>query len=118
MVPDLHAMLGEVLEQHSAKSQTISTYLKVNAGLKRYSNAFKLLYTIFVQQAINVKGATQAATAGALFQLHKVCHCHARNAYSAVLLIPGYEQVGFHPMWWPYNRLWNGWKMLWIFTTM
>ena len=51
--------------------------------------------------------ATIAEVAGALLDLHKKSPSQARNAYSAVLLIPGFEQVRFHPVLAPYKRLWN-----------
>jgi hypothetical protein len=45
--------------------------------------------------------------AGAVVQLFQFSPAQARNAYSAVLLLPGFEGLRFHKLLVPYKRQWN-----------
>ena len=42
-----------------------------------------------------------------LFELNGMSRSQAKNAYSAVLLIPGLDQIRFHPLLARYKREWN-----------
>ena len=39
--------------------------------------------------------------------MHAFSPSNALNAYCALLLIPGYDQVKFHPLIAPYRKIWN-----------
>ena len=97
-------MLREVLEQQGVKSETIKNYLKDNTSLKSYNSDFKDLYRTLLGQGENPMVATIAEVAGALLDLHKQSPSQVRNAYSAVLLIPGFEKFRFHPILAPYKN--------------
>jgi hypothetical protein len=51
--------------------------------------------------------ATTDQVADALIHLFQFSKAQARNAYSAMLLIPGFGGLRFHTLLTPYKRLWN-----------
>jgi hypothetical protein len=51
--------------------------------------------------------ATTDQVADALISLFQFSKAQARNAYSAMLLIPGFGGLKFNPLLAPYKKLWN-----------
>ena len=51
--------------------------------------------------------ASLQEVASAIIKMPKFSEAQARNAYSAVLLLPGYSQLRFVPLLTPFKREWN-----------
>ena len=79
----------------------------MNPSLNRYSSGFKLLWAMLTKNGINPPEATVDQVVDNLIQLFGVSKHQARNAYSALLLLPGYQSVRFHPLLSPYKKMWN-----------
>ena len=58
-------------------------------------------------RGISPQEATLDQVADSIIQLFAFSPAQARNAYSAVLLIPGFGGVRFHPLLNAYKKLWN-----------
>ncbi len=67
-----------------------------NPSLKRQSSYFQLLWTIFVKEGVDPRQATIDQVAGGIVQRFQFSEAQAMNAYSAMLLIPGFESIRFH----------------------
>ena len=107
MAPDLHVVLRKCLEQQEIKSQVIDSYLEENPSIKRYNSAFKSLYSILSRQGISPMLASTNQVVSGIIELHKASPAQARNAYSAVLLLPNLGGVRFHPLLRKFKQLWN-----------
>ena len=96
------------MEGRQIKTATIDDFLaKKKLSLKRYSSSFKLLWDILVRGGVPPQSATEDQVADAIIQIFTASPAQARNAYSAVLLIPGYGNLRFHPLLRPYKKSWN-----------
>ena len=75
--------------------------------LTQYDGAFRLLWAILVEHKLDPLQCSLQQVAGGLISLHKVSPSQARNAYAAMLLVPGFSQLRFAPLLQPYRRMWN-----------
>ena len=62
---------------------------------------------IVAKKFVEAPQASLDDVAEGLVQLHLWSPVQARNAYSAVLLLPGFLHLRFHPLLRPYKKLWN-----------
>ena len=76
-------------------------------SLKRYQSAFALLWTILENSGVNPPDASIDEVANAIVQLFQFSVSQARNACSAMLIIPSFGGLRFHPLLAPYKKLWN-----------
>ena len=107
MAPALRDVIREVLERKQISAQAISIYLKQCRSLPRYDSAFKVLWALCAKEKISPVSASIEQIASQLVKLSAVSPAQARNAYSAVLLIPGFDQLRFCTMLGPCKRTWN-----------
>ena len=105
--PVLSDLLREILEGKQVQGSTIDDFLARNPSLKRYSSGFQLLWRLLMARGISAQEATLDQVADSIIQLFAFSPAQARNAYSAVLLIPGFGGVRFHPLLNAYKKLWN-----------
>ena len=105
--PDLHSLLRQILQSRKVQSSTVNDFFARNPSIKRYNTAFKVLWTVLQEQNIAPESASLEQVADAIIQIFQVSPSQARNAYSGVLLIPGFSQLRFVSLLSPYKRLWN-----------
>ena len=107
VAPDLHVVLRRLLEEQNIKSEVVSDYLAGNPSIKRYNSAFKALFGFLLGAGVDPCKAGISEVVSGLISLHKVSPAQARNAYSAMLLLPGFSQLQFHPLLRSYKRSWQ-----------
>ena len=96
-----------LLEKQQATPQATSDFLARNLSIKRYNSAFKLLWGILRFAKIEPLKAFLVRVASAIIQLHGFSKAQARNAYSAMLLVPGFDQLRFQTVLQSYKKEWN-----------
>jgi hypothetical protein len=94
MAPSLHSTLRKILEGQQIQASNIASYLD-SISLNRYDSAFRLLWGLLVHKGVSPLTASFADVADSLIQLHRVSPSQARNAYSAVILLPPFQQIKF-----------------------
>ena len=96
-VPSLCSIIRGVLEAKQVQTQAIQIYLDSIKSIKRYDNSFGLFWAFCKFANLQINTANLEQVAGALLEFNKFERHHARNAYAAVLLIPGMEHLRFSP---------------------
>ena len=107
MAPSLHCAIRKALEGKQVSSEDIDSFLKQNKTWLRYDSAFKLLCSTCKHRGVNPEIATLQQMASQILFLNKFSPAQARNAYSGMLLIPGWDQLRFCAMLNPCKRSWN-----------
>ena len=87
--------------------EAITDYMGQIKDWNRYQSAFAKIYGIMLYQGVSWDNVTQDRVASAIIELNRSSPSQARNAYSAMCLIPGFHQLKFHPTLTPYKRQWN-----------
>ena len=100
-------LLRQILEGKHIQTSTIEDFISRHKSLKRYQSSFHLLWAILLENGINPPDSDLDQVAQAIIQLFQYSISQARCAYSAMLLIPQFGQLRFHPLLTPYKRLWN-----------
>ena len=103
--PPLHSFIREILQARGFSEAQISSHLR-KPPPRRYDSAFALLYAMAVRRGYTVHSPLDAFV-GLLIDMHSFSPSNALNAYCALLLIPGFDQIKFHPLIAPYRKVWN-----------
>ena len=69
----------------------------LTSRLKRYKSAFWYFYTLAQERGLTLDSSIEQVAAGVL-KIASVSLSQARNAYAALLLIPGLDQLRFAPL--------------------
>ena len=89
-------------------SENIEAYMKQLPDLKRYQNAFQHIWNLALENRTPVdRDPSLLDIATLLIRLNVLNKNHARNCYSALLLIPGFEHLRFSPLLKQCKRIWN-----------
>ena len=88
-------------------SEDIDTFLSTTKTWERYDSAFKILWGVCVHRNMRLETMTLQQMAGNILFLNKYSPAQARNAYSALLLLPGWEQLRFCNLLGACQRTWN-----------
>jgi hypothetical protein len=107
LAPGLHDCLRFLLEQQQIGDQEILLAIKNMGNVSRYDRAFKKLYVILKEKHGEPLKARIVEVATAILLLSEISMSDARNAYSAVCLLPGFEHVKFSPILKNFKRAWN-----------
>ena len=107
MAPDLHFVIRKKLEEQQISSEGIQAYLNQLPSLTRYQSAFEVFWRQCVGQNLDLSTASLWEIASQLLKLNVFQTHQARNAYSALLLIPGLDQLRFSPLLKQIKRGWN-----------
>ena len=108
VAPDLHVVIRQKLQEQQVSPQNIEAYLKQLPNLQRYQNAFSLLWNMAVDQGAPLNGNPPLGEVAALLvRMNLISTSQARNCYSALLLIPGFDQLRFSPLLRQCKRAWN-----------
>ena len=108
MAPDLHVIIRQKLQEQQVSPQNIEAYLKQLPILQRYQNAFGHLWNMAMDQGAPLNGNPPLGEVAALLvRMNLISTSQARNCYSALLLIPGFDQLRFSPLLRQCKRAWN-----------
>ena len=95
MAPPLRCIIRKTLEAKQVCSEDIDTFLSANKTWERYDSAFKILWGVCVYRKMQLETMTLQQMAGNILFLNKYSPAQARTAYSALLLLPGWDQLRF-----------------------
>ena len=107
MAPPLQCIIRKALEAKQVQTEDIDTFLNTNKSWQRYDSAFKLLWGVCIHRKMTLETMTLQQRAGNILFLNKYSPAQARNAYSELLLLPGWEQLRFCSLLTPCKRTWN-----------
>ena len=107
MAPDLHFVIRKKLEEQQISSEGIQAYLNQLPSLTRYQSAFEVFWRQCVGQNLDLSTASLWEIASQLLKLNVFQAHQGRNAYGALLLIPGLDQLRFSPLLKQIKRGWN-----------
>ena len=106
MAPSLHSVIRQRLLARNFTEIEIEQHLKGLGALNRYQNAFTLLFAMALRDGLTINSPLDAFV-GLLLELHAVSPSPACNAYSALLLVPGFHDVKYHPLLKQAEKAWN-----------
>ena len=107
MAPPLHCVIRGVLQRREVPTEGIDSYLKNLGSLARYDCAFRRLWSLFVDRGLCPESASVWDVASLLLRLHEKSPSQARHAYAGMLLVPGFEQLRFCPLFSRVGKAWN-----------
>ena len=107
VAPDLCAVIRKLLEEQKIPPPVVGDHLAQLTQLPRYDSAFKLLWGFLKHQGFDPVQCSPLEVAAAIVSIAKVSLSQARNAYSAMLLVPGFSLLKFQPLLAPCKRQWN-----------
>ena len=107
VAPSLHDTIRKGLQAKQVSVEAAKAYMEKLKSLPRYDIAFKLFWAFCHVQGISTTMANLAQVAGLLLHFDRLVPTQGRHAYSAVLLIPGLEQLQFNPLLRQVKRVWN-----------
>ena len=84
----------------------IDSHIKKLGSPKRYQLAFAVLFAMALRDGLTIDSPSDSF-AGLLLELDSYSSSTARNAYSALLLIPGFQSIRFHPLLSHVRKSWN-----------
>ena len=95
MAPTLHSFVRQILEGKKVPLETINTYLKERASLARYNLAFQVWWALCSQDGVKDATCSIEQAASYIIKMASKSLNEARNAYSALTLVPGLDQIKF-----------------------
>ena len=107
VAPGFSDCIRFLLEQQKIGDEEIRLAIKQLGPPERYDRPFKKLYVILQDKGIDPLKASIMEIASAILQLSEISIPEARNAYSAVCLLPGFESIRFCPVLKRLKSLWN-----------
>ena len=107
MAPPLCQVVREALQRKQVSSENITLYLSKFKDFGRYDKAFRSLWAFCLEGGDDPNTLSIEGGAGWLLKLAQVKPNEARNAYSALLLVPGWESLKFSPLIKKCKTLWS-----------
>ena len=107
MAPSLHVVLRQMLQSKEVKGEIIENFLSHSPSIKRYDSAFKTLWALLASKGLDPPNSTLEQIASGIIEIYNWSPSQAKNAYSSVLLLPGFYHLRFHHLLLPYKKLWN-----------
>ena len=107
LAPDLHLVIGKKLRAQQISSESWNLYLASIKSKDRYNRAFKLFWSFCLYKGHDPIHLQLNHVAALLLQFDKLVANQARNAYAALLHVPGYDQLRFAPLLKASKKQWN-----------
>ena len=107
MAPGLLHCIRSLLEQQKMQGEEISSYVTQLGDVRRYDSAFKKLFVLLTDKGLDPVTCCVNDAAQAIIKLHALSASDARNAYSALCLLPGFQGIRFSPLLYPFKKQWN-----------
>ena len=98
MAPSLRDVIREALQGKEVSPENISLYLSKLGNLQRYDTSFRQLWALCVSQGKDPRLMSFEEVASWLLKMCTSNSNTARNAYSGLLLVPGWNQLKFCPL--------------------
>ena len=98
MAPSLSDAIRRALQGKQVSPENITLHLNSLSSLPRYDHAFRHLWCFCHMQGADPLALSLEEVAGWLLRMAQHWPHEARNAYSALLLIPGWQQLRFSPL--------------------
>ena len=95
VAPSLYSVVRLLLERKQVSDQSITLHLKPSATLQRYDGAFKTFWAFASEKGYDVHKLSVDQVASILLLMSAINENQARHAYSACLLLPGFESLRF-----------------------
>ena len=73
----------------------------------RYEPSFRKFWVLIKSQGLVPQYATLSQVASAIITIHHLSPSQAKNAYSGMLLVPGFSALRFEPLLTPFKKLWS-----------
>ena len=106
LAPALHSVIRECLYSWGLSEVQVAEHLKTVSCSRRYQASFSLLYAMGLRDELTMQSSPDLF-AGLLLELNGYSASTARNAYGALLLIPGFQTLKCHPLLAHVRKLWN-----------
>jgi hypothetical protein len=107
VAPSLSDCIRKLLEQQQVQPEDIDLYLAGLKSLKRYDLPFRKLWGLMALKGLSPDNPTVQGVATSLLALHRLAPNEARNAYSACLLLPGFQALRFSTLLGPMKKGWG-----------
>ena len=98
MAPTLCAAIRFLLERKQVSAESITSHLTKVEKLASYDKAFRTFWAFCHSQKINLLEAPMEEVALQLQKMGNIDKIKAKYAYSAVVLLPGYDFLKFSPL--------------------
>ena len=98
MAPHLCHIVRQGLQAKQIGHEATTTFLKNLNTLNRYNRPFQLFWAFCKIKGLDAIRSTLSQVAGMLLHFENLFPQQARYAYSALLLIPGMDQLAFSPL--------------------
>ena len=95
------------MEDKQISAEAIQSFLEQNKSMGRNDPSFRKLWVLIKSQGVVAQYATLSQVASAIITLHQISPSQAKNAYSGMLLVPGFSALRFEPLLTPFKKLWN-----------
>ena len=107
MAPTLSSLIRQGLQRKEIPNENINAYMNKLNTLSRYEKAFQRLWYFCISEGGTPQSMTVDEAASWLVRFTDVDPHGARNAYSGMLLIPGWEALGFSRTLQPCKKVWD-----------
>ena len=107
VAPSLFTVVRKFMEKQQIPVEVANDFLQRKTTLLRYDAAFRLLWGALQCRGIQPENASVHDVAASIVQLFSFSPAGARNAYTAMSLLPGFHALRFHSLLLPYKRIWN-----------
>ena len=105
--PNLCDLIGDIFQSKGLTPDQVGRYLKINTPrLRRYQSAFGRFYDLAFAKGLGLD-ANLTQMSAVLLDLDSISPSQARNAYAALLCIPGMESIKYQPLLQKVKRKWN-----------
>ena len=106
MAPALSDCIRVLLERKQVSPENIASYLRKTPQIGQYNKSFQTFWKFCAAKSVNVQESSLEEIALNLVTFNKIDQHMAKKAYSAILLLPGYDGLRFSPFLKECKRLW------------
>ena len=107
MAPPLHSVIRGFLQGQQVSDEATVAYLRGIKSLQRYDFAFKKFWAFCKVHNFDMSTATIPEVAAQLQLMATYFPSESKNVYSALLKIPGLDQLRFSPLLQACKKLWQ-----------
>ena len=98
MAPNISDIIREILQGQQITDEAQKSYLDSINSLSRYNFAFKRFWGFCKLKNLPINQASMAQVASNLQLMNNYFPTDCKNVYAALLKIPGFDQLRFHPL--------------------
>jgi hypothetical protein len=106
MAPDYLDCVPKLLESRQVSADSITSHLSGLKKVTQYDRTFKTFWAFLTEQGSQLPAFPLDEVALQLKKMHFVNQQVAKNAYSAIVAVPGYDSLKFYPLLKECKRQW------------